>query len=191
MLALETQRLILRPGRPDELETIYRILVREIEGESFTMDDFEAERAFDLHLAQQPLGVQFGRPSIFLKAENRYIGYCLLMPRLCTPEELTLYGRLPATPPRRASLEAEMGWAISELYRGNGYSTEAAHALVDYGLRDLRFPRIIAFTTRSNLASIRVMEKLGMRIGRDRATDAVAGMIENETAYGASSGVHS
>jgi RimJ/RimL family protein N-acetyltransferase len=182
MLPLETDRLILRPSTRDELDTIYHMLVQEIEGESFTRDDFDTELQFDLYLAQQPLGQRFGRPSIYLKADNRYIGYSLLMPRLCTPEERALYTRLPTHPVRVNALEAELGWAISDRYRNQGYATEAAHALIAYGFHELRLPRIIAFTDQSNAASMRVMQKLGMRVGQHVETGVIAGLIENAAA---------
>ncbi len=46
---------------------------------------------------------------------------------------------------------------------GRGYATEAARALVDFGFRELGLHRIWADTDPENVASIRVLEKLGMR----------------------------
>ncbi len=65
------------------LKPSYRILVEEIEGEAFTFDAYQTELQFDASLVHQSLGQAFGRPSFFLKASERYIGYCLLMSRLC------------------------------------------------------------------------------------------------------------
>ena len=48
--------------------------------------------------------------------------------------------------------------------RGRGYATEAAAALIDHGFREMRLARIVATTTRDNLASIAVMRRLGMRV---------------------------
>src|SRR5688572_13506249 len=90
MHALETERLILDSMSSDEYDAVYKILVDEIEGESFTRAAFETEVLFDRYLAQQVLGSHFGRPAIYLKSGKRYIGYCLLMPRLCSPEECGL-----------------------------------------------------------------------------------------------------
>lgn len=182
MKPIETERLVLRLHTPDELDTIYQILIREIEDESFTRDAFDAELHFDSSLAQQPLGQQFGRPAIFLKGSDRYIGFCVLMPRLCTPEELALYNPKIPKQTQPSTIEAEIGWAISDTYRNQGYATEAGKALIRYGFDELQLPRIVAFTERSNEASIRVMRKLGMQIGTQPQTDAVAGMIEYRAA---------
>src|SRR3990170_821139 len=123
MQIINTERLILRPSTEDEFESNYRVLVEEIEGASFTREAYIPEFQFDLFLAQQNLGQQFWRPSIFLKEDQRFIGYCLLMPRLCTAEELTLTMTSGTTASRFNVLEAEIGWAISERHRRSGYAT--------------------------------------------------------------------
>ena len=59
--------------------------------------------------------------------------------------------------------QGEIGWALGVEYRGQGYATEAARALVDYGFTSLGLHRIHADTNSDNLASWRIMERLGMR----------------------------
>ena len=179
MQHIETARLILRPSTAEEFESNYRVLVEEIEGADFAREAYVPEFQFDLYLAQQNLGQQFWRPSIVLKDGGRFIGYCLLMPRLCTPDELSILAPPGASPTRFGSIEAEIGWAISERYRNAGYATEAAQALIDYGFLDLHLPRIIALTEQDNSASIRVMEKLGMRLHCNGEQNSEIGVLEN------------
>lgn len=177
MQVLETERLVLGPPREDERTAIYGILVDEIEGETFTWADYQVEFTFDVSLQQQTLGQHFGRPAIFLKVSTRYIGYAALLPRLCTLEER---GR-SAYPVAQAGLntiEAEVGWAISERYRNQGYASEAARALCGYGLQTLHLPRIVAFTEQHNVASQRVMSKIGMQIKQDQGSGVVVGVVE-------------
>ena len=57
----------------------------------------------------------------------------------------------------------EIGWVFSTGYQGRGYATEAAGALIDFAFNTLRCHRVIATCQPENLASWRVMEKLGMR----------------------------
>lgn len=67
---------------------------------------------------------------------------------------------------------AELGYWIVPQYRGNGYATEAARAMCDVGFRVLRLHRIEAGALARNRASIRVLEKAGLRregILRERA----------------------
>ena len=176
MRALEADRLILNSISSDEYEAVYKILVDEIEGELFTREAFETEILFDRYLAQQPLGQHFGRPAIYLKSGRRYIGYCLLMPRLCSPEEREqTQDSIP-----RNSLEAEIGWTISSRHRNCGYATEAATALIEYAFRELHLPRIVAFTENDNAASLKVMQKLGLRTAHHSGATSVKGILENE-----------
>jgi RimJ/RimL family protein N-acetyltransferase len=56
-----------------------------------------------------------------------------------------------------------IGWALGVDYRGNGYVTEGARALVTYGFSELGLHRIYAKTSNINTASWRVMERVGMR----------------------------
>jgi RimJ/RimL family protein N-acetyltransferase len=55
---------------------------------------------------------------------------------------------------------------------GHGYTTEAARAVVDFGFRSLGLHRIWADTDPANVASIRVLEKLGMRLEGHLREDA-------------------
>jgi ribosomal-protein-alanine N-acetyltransferase len=64
---------------------------------------------------------------------------------------------------RQDDRQGEMGWALGVEYRGQGYATEAARALMDYGFNVLGLHRIHADTSTDNLASCRIMERLGMR----------------------------
>jgi len=57
---------------------------------------------------------------------------------------------------------AELGYWIGVPYWGQGYCTEAAQAIVAYGFEVLGLHRICASHLARNLASGRVMQKLGM-----------------------------
>jgi RimJ/RimL family protein N-acetyltransferase len=65
---------------------------------------------------------------------------------------------------------AELGYWIGVPYWGNGYATEAAAALVQYGFSTLGLHRIFASHVTNNTASAGVLRKIGMRHeGRHRA----------------------
>lgn len=57
----------------------------------------------------------------------------------------------------------EIGWAIAADRQGRGYATEAARAMIDFAFAALRCHRMIATCQPQNVASWRVMERLGMR----------------------------
>jgi ribosomal-protein-alanine N-acetyltransferase len=57
----------------------------------------------------------------------------------------------------------EIGYSVLPAYRGQGFATEAARALVDWALAQQDVRRIIAECSPDNAASVRVLEKLGMQ----------------------------
>ena len=66
----------------------------------------------------------------------------------------------PGMPPRT---EAELGYIFDPAYGGHGYATEAVTAMVAYGFDRLGIRRITAGCFADNLASVRILEKVGMR----------------------------
>lgn len=56
---------------------------------------------------------------------------------------------------------AELGYWVAEEYQGNGYATQACKMLIKHAFEDLNIQRIFASYKKENLASKRVLEKLG------------------------------
>ncbi len=63
--------------------------------------------------------------------------------------------------PRRG--QAELGYLLARPYWGRGLMTEAAGLTAAYGFGTLGLARLIAFADVQNIASRRVLEKIGMR----------------------------
>lgn len=59
--------------------------------------------------------------------------------------------------------EINLGYSILPRYQGNGYASEAALAMVKWGLDQPGVKKITATCSLENLASIRVLEKAGLR----------------------------
>ena len=59
--------------------------------------------------------------------------------------------------------EIEIGWWLAKAFWGKGLATEAARTVFCYGFETIGLRRIVAIAQPANRASIRVMEKLGMR----------------------------
>lgn len=58
--------------------------------------------------------------------------------------------------------EIEIGYRFLKEHWGNGYATEGAKRLLQYGFEELKLERIVAVAIKENLASTRVMEKIGL-----------------------------
>lgn len=69
--------------------------------------------------------------------------------------------------------EIELGYRLGRAHWGRGLATELARAWLDHALHVLALPRVIAFADPRNLASIRVLEKIGMSYAR---RDRLAGL---------------
>ncbi len=63
----------------------------------------------------------------------------------------------------------EVGWRIARAYWGHGYATEAARRALAFGFGKLALDEIVSYTVAANVASWRVMERIGMQ--RDQTGD--------------------
>jgi ribosomal-protein-alanine N-acetyltransferase len=63
----------------------------------------------------------------------------------------------------------QVGYALAKPAWGKGYATEMAEAVLGYGFRQLRLPRIAGMTSLRNHASLRVLEKIGLERRGERA----------------------
>ena len=56
----------------------------------------------------------------------------------------------------------EIGWRLAAEHWGHGYATEGAIATLSFAFDSLHLDEIVSFTTRDNIPSRRVMERIGM-----------------------------
>ncbi|GJL83350.1 MAG: N-acetyltransferase [marine bacterium B5-7] len=70
--------------------------------------------------------------------------------------------------------EIEIGWRFVRRFWGQGFATEAASAVLAYGINTLGLKCIVADIDSRNLASVRVAEKIGMQFAEDRYIDGIS-----------------
>lgn len=76
--------------------------------------------------------------------------------------------------------DVALGYRLRRAVWGQGYATEGARALISLGFAELGVQRVFATTYLDNLASRRVMEKVGLKLVRTyRMT--VAGLLANDS----------
>jgi [ribosomal protein S5]-alanine N-acetyltransferase len=143
---LETERLLLRQHQESDLEAFCEMESDPIYGAPQPVHPrAELERSFrEAWLPPK----SFGLLATVLKAEARYIGRCGLYPLRNDANEI-----VPG--------EGNIAFYLARPYWGRGLATEAGRAFVDYGFRQMRLSRIVAGINAKNVASIRVVEKLG------------------------------
>jgi ribosomal-protein-alanine N-acetyltransferase len=78
-----------------------------------------------------------------------------------------------------------LGYCLDDVAWGHGYATEAARALVQWGFDNMDLNRVQAETDTRNLASARVLEKLGFaREGTLREDCIVNGVVSDSWVFG-------
>lgn len=65
----------------------------------------------------------------------------------------------------------ELGFVLLPQYRGKGYMSKAMKRAVDYGLRTIGLSRIVAITTKQNLAAVRLLGNLDFIAVAEREDD--------------------
>lgn len=144
---IETDRLTLRPMRPDDLDALLAVfsdpkVMASFGGILFDRDDME--RWLRRNLAHQER-VGYGLYSVLRKPDGLLIGDC----------GLELLDDEPGV--------AELGYDLRSDHWGRGLATEAAAAVRDHAFGVLGLPRLVSLIRHGNHASRRVAEKIGMR----------------------------
>jgi len=70
-------------------------------------------------------------------------------------------------------LELEIGWWLARQYWGRGLATEAARAALHDAFERAGLARVISIARPANVASIRIMEKLGLKLECEFEKDGV------------------
>ena len=163
---LETDRLILRPWRDEDIPEIYRICQdADIQRWTFVPSPYQLKDAEWFVREFVPAAFAKGDEAtygMFVKDTGQVAGSIALM-GLATP---------------RSVRTAEVGfWAAPET-RGRGYMTEAVLGLARYGFEELGVQRVVWQAYDGNDASRRVIEKAGFTVvGRQRGSHEVRGQM--------------
>ena len=178
-LRLETERLIIRGFEPDDLSVIHRILDQTF-GDGSRVDDAAALAERRSWLAWSILNEKwlaelyqppYGDRAIVLRASGAVIGAIgyvpLLMPFEQVPDLGPGLGGTVAPAAARYTPEFGMFWTMDPAHQRQGYTREAARAMIGHAFQSLRLRRILATTQFDNLASQGVMRAVGMRLARN------------------------
>lgn len=79
---------------------------------------------------------------------------------------------------KRDTLDApDIGYAVSQAHQGKGYAYEVSAALIDHGWHHYGFEKIYGYCLPENVASVRMLEKLGLTYLRDHDVDHQSGEL--------------
>jgi len=63
--------------------------------------------------------------------------------------------------------DVELVWMLAKSAWGKGYAAEGARATIDFGMNNLKLPRVAAVIHQENQPSIRLAERLGMEMEKE------------------------
>jgi RimJ/RimL family protein N-acetyltransferase len=160
---LVTDRLVLRPWRPDgdaDVAAAYDLYRREevvrFLGATPQVDASpEVTRDRLVRYVQRSVEEPDGLGVLAIEADGRAIGTALLT-------------RLPDGDGVQTD-DVEVGWHLHPDHWGHGYATEAARALLEHGFATLGLAEIHAVAYADNHPSLAVMQRIGMT--RQGSTD--------------------
>lgn len=146
MIFIETERTYLRNLSLHDAGDFYRLNL-DPEVLKFTGDEafttvYEAQKFLENYNQYQKYGV--GRLAVIEKQSTRFIGWC----------------GLKYNPDKD---EYDIGFRFFKAYWNRGYATETALKCLEFGFSTIHAEEIAGRAMKVNTASIRVLEKIGMR----------------------------
>lgn len=151
---LETERLRLRRFTPDDVDNLYDLdsdpeVMRYVTGGATTPREEVEHDYLPAFMSYYDRCEGYGFWAAIDKSTDRFLGWFHLRPQEGDPAD-----------------RPELGYRLRREVWGMGYATEGARALIRKAFADLGAERVVATAFRDNLASRRVMEKVGMTLAR-------------------------
>ena len=142
---LTTERLLLRPFRPEDLP-LYAALNADPKVAETLSGPLTREESDDIALwANERWATdRLGLIAVERRRDGAFLGMCGLHRQSSRPQDV------------------EVAWRLAYEHWGNGYATEAGRAWLAYGFETLGLDRIISMTDETNVRSLAVMRRLGL-----------------------------
>ncbi len=152
---IETRRLVLREFDKDDFLSIHsyasdpKVSKYQPWGPN---SEAETQAFLNLNIKYQSDNPRYDYEiGVVRKEDNKLIGSCGI--HVSSPD----------------NKEGWIGYCYNQEYWGNGYASEAAEVIIEFGFKQLNLHRIFATCDPNNIGSVKVLEKVGMsREGRLR-----------------------
>ena len=144
-MKIETQRLILRDYRPEDLEIYYTL-----KAEPTVWEDLGGAAVHQKGEAAKLLGDPIASQ---ISSDTGYRALCL--------KDGTFIGEAGILQVNKNDNRCRLGYRLLPAYWGNGYATEIVTALAQLAFRVLKMERVEALTLAENRAACAVLEKAG------------------------------
>lgn len=151
MKIIETERLLLRPFTLNDAEKAFEMNADPEVLKYIPMEPCKSVEETRALIKRTTLAdykkYGFGRHAVILKSENNLIGFTGLK------QEEEING-------------VDLGYRLSRKYWGKGLGYEAAAPFVKVAFEEMNIPLLYGSAMKENLASIRILKKLGMTFRR-------------------------
>jgi len=160
IVVLETDRLYLREITPVDAKSAYLLnldpeVIKYTGDEPF--DSIETASTFLMNYNHyEKYG--FGRWGVFDKTNHEFLGWCGLK----YTEDFN---------------EFDIGFRFFKKYWNKGFATESAKACIELGFQKYKMKEIVGRAMKENTASIRVLEKIGLKYFEDFNNEGEVGVI--------------
>ena len=156
---LETERLLLRHFTEADAESLLHMesepdVLRYVGRKPLADVDAYRSKIQTVFLPYYDKPGGYGAWAIIEKASGEFVGGCSLRPGT-DADVATAMGYGPD--------DVEVGYGLRKPSWGRGYATELVRALVRRAFTELGAVSVVACVTVDNLASVRVLEKAGLR----------------------------
>lgn len=160
MIITETNRLYLREMSIADAENLY-LLNLDFDVLKYTGDvpfkNIDEAKTF-LENYDHYKKFNFGRWAVINKIDNDFLGWCGLK----YSQDVD---------------EIDLGFRFFKKHWQKGYATESAKACIDIAFNKFRISTIVGRAMKENIASIKVLEKIGLRYYKPYAFDGEEGVI--------------
>lgn len=184
MIILETDRLTLRHFEDDDIEDVYRLLYADEEvrkgwsGAEGTPEELK-QRFVDKHFYPTD---DFGFRALCLK-QGELIGLMGFQFHERAEGSEIWYLLTASEPDRKIGqdenhIEAELTYALGQLYWKKGYAIEMGNAMVGYGFEKIGIRQIIQGVLGWNSNSINLMKRMGFRVEDRLRPGGVVGILD-------------
>lgn len=154
MIHLETNRLILRNWKNEDLHTFIK-MNSDKEIMKFFPNILTKDETINFYnkINDKLNTYGYGLYACELKSNKNFIGFIGF-------HNTTLPGIINDN-------FIEIGWRINKIYWNNGFASEGALACIKHGFTNLNFQQIYSFTSKLNIPSQKVMKKIKMNYLKD------------------------
>ncbi|NQT57364.1 MAG: GNAT family N-acetyltransferase [Bacteroidetes bacterium] len=139
---IQTPKLLIRKFQEQDADSLYAYLSNPVIYRYEPGDPLSREETAAV-TKERSQGIDF--LAVILKSTNMLIGHIYFTQT--EPEEFMTW---------------ELGFIFNPDYQKKGYATEASRAVIEYGFKHFDIHRIVAHCNPENIASWRVLEKIGM-----------------------------